>query len=99
MSKGWAGGSTRAQRRQRSAVLERDGGMCQLKIARDPADPEDEGCAGYATHVHHKRGITISGKVVANLDDLEAACERCNLKAGDPTKHGDPEPNPPRTTW
>lgn len=99
MSKGWEGGSSRAQRRQRSDVLRRDGGLCQLKIPRDPDDPGDDGCEVYATHVHHKRGITISGKVVANLNDLEAACARCNLKAGDPTKLGDPEPNPPRTRW
>lgn len=80
-------------------MLRRDGGLCQLKIPRDPADSDDDGCEVYATHVHHKRGITISGKVVANLDDLEAACGRCNLKVGDPTRHGDPEPNPPRTRW
>lgn len=53
----------------------------------------------YATHVHHKHGIAVSGKVVANLGELEAACARCNLKAGDPTEHGDPDPRPPRTKW
>lgn len=98
MSRGWAGGSSRAQRRQRAQVLQRDGGLCQLRIPPDPSDPEDK-CQVYATHVHHKRGITVSGKVVTNLDDLESACERCNLKVGDPTQHGDPEPNPPRTRW
>jgi 5-methylcytosine-specific restriction endonuclease McrA len=99
VSKGWKGGSSRAQRKQRAAVLRRDGGLCQLRIPIDPADSQDEGCEVYATHVHHKRGISVSGKVVANLDDLEAACARCNLKAGDPTEHDDPEPNPPRTRW
>ena len=89
MSKGWAGGSTRAQRKQRSDVLFRDGGLCQLKLA---------GCTIYATAVHHKRGINVSGKVVANLDDLEAACVNCNTAAGDPTTTS-PPPNPPRTDW
>ena len=91
MSRGWAGGSTRAQRRQRSDVLFRDGGLCQLRI--------DDDCEIYADQVHHKHGVTISGKVVANLDDLEAACGTCNRKVGDPTTKDDPQPNPPRTNW
>lgn len=99
MSRGWAGGSSRAQRRQRAQVLQRDGGLCQLRIPLNPRDPDDDGCEVYANQVHHKHGITVSGKVVANLDELEAACERCNLKAGDPIQHRDPEPNPPRTKW
>lgn len=90
MSKGWQGGSTWAQRKQRSDVLFRDGGLCQLKL---------DGCAVYADQVHHKHGITVSGKVVTNLDDLEAACGNCNRKVGDPTAQGDPDPNPPRTNW
>lgn len=88
MSKAWAGGSTRAWRKQRSDVLFRDGGLCQLQL---------EGCEVYATTAHHKRGIEVSGKVVANLDDLEAACGNCNQAVGDPTRT-DPEPEP-NTDW
>lgn len=88
MSKAWSGGSTRAQRQQRSDVLFRDGGLCQLQL---------EGCEVYATTSHHKRGIAVSGKVVANLDDLQAACGHCNREVGDPTKT-DPEPEP-NTDW
>ncbi|HEY9354226.1 MAG TPA: hypothetical protein VIP28_13280 [Nocardioides sp.] len=51
----------------------------------------------YATTSHHKRGIAVSGKVVANLDDLQAACGHCNREVGDPTKT-DPEPEP-NTDW
>lgn len=89
MSKDWAGGSTRAWRRQRSEVLLRDGGLCQLRL---------DGCEVYATVVHHKHGIKVSGKVVANLDHLEAACEHCNSTAGEPSA-GSPPPNPPTTRW
>ena len=88
MSRAWAGGSSRAQRRQRSQVLLRDGGLCQLKL---------NGCQTHADQVHHKRGITTTGKVVANLDDLQAACGPCNWAVGDPTTT-DPAPEP-RTNW
>lgn len=89
MSKGWAGGSTRAQRKQRAAVLRRDQWTCQINGPR---------CTTRATVVHHTKGIKVSGKVVTNLTDLEAACERCNWDAGDPTDTT-PPPNPPRTDW
>ena len=77
-SKGWDGGSTRAWRRKRKRVLERDSYRCQLKL---------EGCTGRATHVHH-----VKGKAMGDDERwLLAACASCNLKTGDPTKH-DPEP-------
>lgn len=87
MSRAWQGGSTRAWRNQRAQVLIRDNGLCQLQLP---------GCDTYATAVHHKLGIDISGKVVANLDELQAACTNCNRAAGQPTT--DPEPQP-RTRW
>lgn len=80
MSKGWESGSTRAWRRTRRAVLERDRYRCQLQLP---------GCTTRATHVHHTRGKQMG-------DDpahLVAACAHCNLATGDPSKH-DPEPNP-----
>jgi 5-methylcytosine-specific restriction endonuclease McrA len=82
----WEGGSTRAWRKLRAAILERDNEQCQLRI---------EGvCTGHATHVHHTLGKTVTG------DDpryLVAACADCNLKTGEPGKH-DPQPQP-RTRW
>lgn len=80
MSKGWEGGSTRAWRRVRRHVLERDGYLCRLKL---------DGCTTRATHVHHLAGKG-AGDDPANL---VAACQHCNLKVGDPTKH-DPDPIP-----
>lgn len=87
MSRSWVKGSTRAWRRLRRLVLERDGYICQLKI---------EGvCTGLATHVHHTLGRAITGDDPAYL---VAACEACNLHVGDPAKVPDPPPRP-RTRW
>lgn len=85
MSKGWAGGSTRAWRHTRAIVLARDGHTCQLKL---------EGCTGTATHVHHTVGREIAGD---NTAHLVASCAHCNLKTGDP-RGNDPQPTP-RTRW
>lgn len=87
MSKGWAGGSTRAWRTLRAAVLKRDGGMCTIKL---------DGCQTYANQVHHLDGVG-AGKVTTP-DRLAAACWSCNSKLGEPTRT-DPEPNQPRTNW
>ena len=75
-----------AWRRQRRRILDRDGGMCQLRY---------DGCAGYADTVHHTRDWRLGP---ANDDDLIAACASCNHKAGSPAS-ADPTPNPPRTSW
>lgn len=88
MSRGWAGGSTRAWRQFRSAILYRDGGLCQLKL---------EDCDVYAGQVHHLDGVAAG--LICAPDRAVAACQSCNNKIGDPAKHGDPEPNPPRTNW
>lgn len=71
MSKASAPGSTRTWRRIRAAVLTRDGYRCQLQL---------DGCTVRATHAHHTVGREVSGD---NPDHLFAACEHCNLKAGD----------------
>jgi 5-methylcytosine-specific restriction endonuclease McrA len=93
-SDGWPGGSTRAWRKIRAAILARDGRQCQLRI---------EGiCRGRADCVHHTAGRAVTG------DDprhLVAACTPCNLHIGDPNRVGggrgkaaDP-PLQTRTTW
>jgi 5-methylcytosine-specific restriction endonuclease McrA len=72
MSRSWQGGSTRAWRRVRAAVLLRDRGTCQLQLP---------GCTGLATCVHHTRGRAVTG------DDpgwLVASCAHCNLVVGEP---------------
>lgn len=79
MSKDWSGGSTRAWRKIRAYVLERDRYICQLQI---------EGICEYkATHAHHLYGKKLG-------DDpqyIVAACEACNLHIGNPLKK-DPAP-------
>lgn len=79
MSRRWANGSSRAWRRTRALVLQRDGYRCQLKL---------DGCTGRGEHVHHTMPREIVGDDVAHL---VAACPSCNYKIGDPTRH-DPPP-------
>lgn len=78
MSKQWAQGSTRAWRKLRAAVLERDGHRCKLKL---------DGCKVIADCVHHTIGRKVSGDDPAYL---VSACTPCNLLVGEP-RH-DPEP-------
>ncbi len=71
-SEAWPGGSTRAWRKIREQVLERDRRVCRLRLP---------GCTYVATAVHHTVGRQVSG------DDpryLVAACQPCNTKIGDP---------------
>ena len=84
MSRSWASGSTRAWRKLRAEVLDRDGHRCQLRLAR---------CTETAEHAHHTLGRAVTG------DDprhVVAACANCNLDVGQP----DVSPAPiPRTAW
>lgn len=92
MSEQWSGGSTRAWRKLRRAVLDRDRWTCRLCGGRiDPAlrhpDPR-------SAQVHHTKGKAYG-------DDprhLVAAHRQCNLDAGDPTATADPEPRS-MTRW
>lgn len=82
----WAGkGSTRAWRRARLAVLERDGYQCKI------GGPT---CLGTADQVHHKLGRGVG----EDMADLEAACSPCNHAAGNPQAGADPQPTR-RTSW
>lgn len=82
-SKNWSGGSTRAWRKLRQRILDRDNHVCQMKITGI--------CTYRADCVHH-----LNGK--ANGDDpkyLVSSCTACNLHIGDPTRTStDPEPLP-----
>lgn len=75
MSKGWAGGSTRAYRKLRAFVLLRDNYQCQLNI--------DGVCLSVGDQLHHLDGVN-AGKVCPP-DRAVAACGPCNTHVGDPT--------------
>ena len=89
-SKAWANGSTRAWRRLRLAVLNRDGWICGL--CHHGIDPRLKPPHPRSAAVHHTVGRAVSG------DDpryLMAAHKECNEKAGEPTKR---DPRPVSTT-
>ena len=91
MSKSWAGGSTRAWRMLRAAVLARDGHTCKVNLPGVCVQRSDP------MHVHHTLGKKVTG------DDaryLVAACAPCNLTLGDPSKGGGGDPPAvPITRW
>lgn len=106
MSAGWSGGSTRAHRRLRQLVLERDGtscrahadGWCQRGGAREHA------CAGRVQtrtpgqpdsyEAHHTLGKAVTGD---DYRHVVVACRACNQAIGEPVA---PDPRPrPRTNW
>jgi hypothetical protein len=99
VSRGWRGGSTRAYRVLRDAILERDGHSCRIALPGTWVTRygRTKRCMGTASCVHHTHGRAVTG------DDprfMVAACTPCNLKVGDPTKHrgGDP-PGRGMTQW
>lgn len=92
MSRSWTKGSTRAWRKLRMQILERDRWICKLchepinPLITDPNDPR-------SAQVHHTMGKDAG-------DDpryLAATHRECNQRAGDPTKHN-PAPRPV-TDW
>lgn len=85
----WQGkGSTRAWRRVRVLVLDRDGYLCKINGPR---------CTTTATEVNHKLGRGVS----EDMADLEACCFACNPRgpAGNPQASTlNPQPTR-RTSW
>lgn len=98
MSRAWAGGSTRAWRNLRTAILARDIGKgCRAHregwCERKPAKPHD--CTDAQDTAHHTLGKAITGD---DPQHIVAACTPCNLAIGDPSNAADPQPQP-RTRW
>lgn len=87
MSKGWAGGSTRAWRRYRRDRLP-PGALCELRL---------NGCTNIATQLHHLDGVR-AGLIPTDPTRCIPACANCNQAEGDPTRTS-PPPNPPTTNW
>lgn len=70
-------GSTRARRRWRLAVLERDGWRCTIP---DDTDPSRE-CGAYADHADHVVPLADGGAAL-DLANGRAACAFHNLSRG-----------------
>lgn len=76
MSRGWAGGSTRAWRKLRAAVLERDGSRCQV------VDDKGAKCGKVARTVGHLDPLSRGGVKLADPARLRAECEAHNYGDG-----------------
>jgi hypothetical protein len=82
---GWDGrGSTRAWRRFRERILERDNHQCQLRF---------DGCLDTATEPHHTQPWTGRPEDV-DPNTVIATCASCNKHAGWTPTNTDPEPRP-----
>lgn len=92
MSTAWLRGSTRAWRRTRLTVLNRDGWTCRL--CGQVIDPKLKPPHPKSSSVHHVLGKAYGDDPV----HLVAAHRLCNQQAGDPTKAADPAPRPV-TAW
>lgn len=87
MSRAWAGGSTRAWRRVRALVLERDHWVCQLRLV----------CQGdRATEVDHVVPLGEGGDLLDPANG-RASCARCNRVRGGRQAHRVPVPR--RWSW
>jgi 5-methylcytosine-specific restriction endonuclease McrA len=88
-SQNWPAGSTnsRAWRRTRARVLDRDGRRCQLRIP--------DVCKGRADSVHHLEGRAAGD----HPSGLVASCRPCNQRIGDPTRGGTVDPQPQPIPW
>ena len=91
---GWTNGSTRAYRKARAYVLERDRWTCQLcgqAISRNLKFPNPKSATA-----HHLKGKAHGD----NPNDMIAAHLDCNQGAGAPALRATPDPEPtPTTRW
>ena len=92
MSRSWKGGSTRAWRKTRDYVLERDRGLCRAH--EDGWCARVKGthtCTKRAAHAHHTLGRAVTGDDVRYI---VASCRACNLFIGRPKPPPDDPPKP-----
>jgi len=69
------GGSTRRWRGVRAQVLDRDGGLCRVRLPHC--------CTIEGTEAHHLIPVARGGE--DELENLVACCKPCNLAVGDKT--------------
>jgi len=103
VSRAWAGGSTRAWRRLRLAIIARDGyrcrahadGWCERSGARAHTCRMRVQLHGpNAGEPHHTLGKAVTGDDPAHI---VTACRPCNQAIGEPRQ---PDARPaPRTVW
>lgn len=86
MSAAWGKGSSRAWRRLRLIVLERDRWTCQV-----------DGCHAIATTVGHLDPLCEGNPKLARLDRLRAECARHNYSEG--AKLGNARARARRPSW
>lgn len=67
------GRAGRPWRRIIAYVIERDGGLCQLRLA---------GCTLYATTGDHIIPVKYRPDLELDPGNVRASCQRCNLKRG-----------------
>lgn len=91
-SRSWPNGSTRAYRKARDHVLDRDGWTCQL--CGKPIDRRLRSRHPMSGSAHHTGDRALTGD---NPRHMVAAHLLCNQQAGDPRKT-DPTPTG-RTQW
>ncbi len=82
----WSELPSRVRRRLRLAVFARDGYRCQLGL---------EGCTIAAEAADHIHDRATHGD---GMDNLQAACNSCNLKKGKPSAQ-DPKHQPAQGAW
>jgi 5-methylcytosine-specific restriction endonuclease McrA len=88
MSKNWESGSDSRWRAFRATILDRDKGLCTLKL---------QGCTTRAEHVHHVIPLSRGGSKY-DPGNCASACRSCNLKQGAKTPMPQPEPRP-TSSW
>jgi 5-methylcytosine-specific restriction endonuclease McrA len=88
MSEAWSSGSDRRWRTFRATILERDQGLCTLRLDK---------CTNDATEVHHIVPLSKGGQKY-DPENCASSCKTCNLQVGNRNPVPQPQPQP-RSTW